>query len=167
MVPNLFAGMRLGMTGVLGVLLAGCYVSSGGIGFYTRLFTVFRPRGVRWSGARGFAVILNRRAGARNAFQPLAWLTRKSAFHGQTSAAWRLQIARPLRRPGQADGISLPCCPARLRATTPTHRASRRSTREFSVCGYFMARSNDIPHRPPVFLHRRFRTASCSSTRRR
>ncbi len=40
MVPSLFTGMRLGMTGVLlGVLLAELYVSSGGIGYYTRLFT--------------------------------------------------------------------------------------------------------------------------------
>jgi ABC-type nitrate/sulfonate/bicarbonate transport system permease component len=40
MVPSLFTGMRLGMTGVLlGVLLAELYVSAGGIGYYTRLFT--------------------------------------------------------------------------------------------------------------------------------
>jgi ABC-type nitrate/sulfonate/bicarbonate transport system permease component len=45
MVPSLFTGMRLGMTGVLlGVLLAELYVSSGGIGYYTRLFTdTFAP----------------------------------------------------------------------------------------------------------------------------
>ena len=36
MVPSLFTGMRLGMTGVL---LAELYVSAGGIGYYTRLFT--------------------------------------------------------------------------------------------------------------------------------
>ncbi len=45
MVPSLFTGMRLGMTGVLlGVLLAELYVSAGGIGYYTRLFTdTFAP----------------------------------------------------------------------------------------------------------------------------
>jgi NitT/TauT family transport system permease protein len=63
MVPSLFTGMRLGMTGVLlGVLLAELYVSSGGIGYYTRLFTdtfapgkVFALVGV----IAVFAVILN------------------------------------------------------------------------------------------------------------
>ena len=40
MIPSFFAGMRLGMTGVLlGVLLAELYVSSAGIGHYTTLFT--------------------------------------------------------------------------------------------------------------------------------
>ena len=40
MIPSFFAGMRLGMTGVLlGVLLAELYVSSAGIGHYTQLFT--------------------------------------------------------------------------------------------------------------------------------
>ncbi len=40
MIPSFFAGMRLGMTGVLlGVLLAELYVSSTGIGRYTTLFT--------------------------------------------------------------------------------------------------------------------------------
>ncbi len=39
MIPSFFTGMRLGMTGVLlGVLLAELYVSTAGIGFYTRLF---------------------------------------------------------------------------------------------------------------------------------
>jgi ABC-type nitrate/sulfonate/bicarbonate transport system permease component len=39
MVPSFFTGMRLGMTAVLlGVLLAELYVSTAGIGFYTRLF---------------------------------------------------------------------------------------------------------------------------------
>lgn len=38
-VPSLFAGMRLGMTlTLLGVILAELYVSTGGIGYYTRLF---------------------------------------------------------------------------------------------------------------------------------
>ena len=63
MVPSLFTGMRLGMTGVLlGVLLAELYVSSGGIGYYTRLFTdtfapgkVFALVGV----IAVFAVVLN------------------------------------------------------------------------------------------------------------
>src|SRR4029077_6068216 len=36
MIPSFFAGMRLGMTGVLlGVLLAELYVSTAGIGYYT------------------------------------------------------------------------------------------------------------------------------------
>jgi NitT/TauT family transport system permease protein len=45
MIPSFFAGMRLGMTGVLlGVLLAELYVSSAGIGSFTQLFTqAFNP----------------------------------------------------------------------------------------------------------------------------
>ena len=40
MIPSFFAGMRLGMTGVLlGVLLAELYVSTAGIGHFTTLFT--------------------------------------------------------------------------------------------------------------------------------
>ncbi len=40
MVPSFFAGMRLGMSGVLlGVLLAELYVSITGIGYFTTLFT--------------------------------------------------------------------------------------------------------------------------------
>jgi ABC-type nitrate/sulfonate/bicarbonate transport system permease component len=40
MIPSFFAGLRLGMTGVLlGVLLAELYVSSTGIGHFTQLFT--------------------------------------------------------------------------------------------------------------------------------
>jgi ABC-type nitrate/sulfonate/bicarbonate transport system permease component len=40
MIPSFFAGMRLGMTGVLlGVLLAELYVSMAGIGHFTTLFT--------------------------------------------------------------------------------------------------------------------------------
>jgi ABC-type nitrate/sulfonate/bicarbonate transport system permease component len=40
MIPSFFAGMRLGMTGVLlGVLLAELYVSTAGIGFFTTTFT--------------------------------------------------------------------------------------------------------------------------------
>jgi ABC-type nitrate/sulfonate/bicarbonate transport system permease component len=39
-IPSFFAGMRLGMTGVLlGVLLAELYVSTAGIGYFTTLFT--------------------------------------------------------------------------------------------------------------------------------
>jgi len=39
MIPTFFAGMRLGMAGVLlGVLLAELYVSQGGIGFYSKMF---------------------------------------------------------------------------------------------------------------------------------
>ena len=43
--PSLFAGMRLGMSGcLLGVLLAELYVSSGGVGQYTKLFAeTFNP----------------------------------------------------------------------------------------------------------------------------
>jgi ABC-type nitrate/sulfonate/bicarbonate transport system permease component len=45
LVPSLFTGMRLGMTGVLlGVLLAELYVSTAGIGFFTTQFTQnFQP----------------------------------------------------------------------------------------------------------------------------
>ena len=40
MIPSFFSGMRLGMTGVLlGVLLAELYVSTGGIGYFTSVFT--------------------------------------------------------------------------------------------------------------------------------
>src|SRR6202007_528197 len=40
MVPSFFAGMRLGMSGVLlGVLLAELYVSTAGIGYFTTQFT--------------------------------------------------------------------------------------------------------------------------------
>lgn len=40
MTPSLFAGLRLAMSGtLLGVLLAELYVSTGGIGHYTRLYT--------------------------------------------------------------------------------------------------------------------------------
>jgi ABC-type nitrate/sulfonate/bicarbonate transport system permease component len=40
MIPSFFAGMRLGMTGVLlGVLLAELYVSTAGIGYFTTMFT--------------------------------------------------------------------------------------------------------------------------------
>jgi ABC-type nitrate/sulfonate/bicarbonate transport system permease component len=40
MIPSFFAGLRLGMTGVLlGVLLAELYVSTAGIGYFTTLFT--------------------------------------------------------------------------------------------------------------------------------
>jgi NitT/TauT family transport system permease protein len=40
MIPSFFAGMRLGMTGVLlGVLLAELYVSTAGIGYFTQRFT--------------------------------------------------------------------------------------------------------------------------------
>jgi NitT/TauT family transport system permease protein len=40
MIPTFFAGMRLGMSGVLlGVLLAELYVSTAGIGYFTQLFT--------------------------------------------------------------------------------------------------------------------------------
>ena len=45
MIPTFFAGMRLGMAGVLlGVLLAELYVSTAGIGYFTQLFTqAFEP----------------------------------------------------------------------------------------------------------------------------
>jgi NitT/TauT family transport system permease protein len=40
MIPTFFAGMRLGMSGVLlGVLLAELYVSTAGIGYFTQMFT--------------------------------------------------------------------------------------------------------------------------------
>lgn len=45
LVPSLFTGMRLGMTGVLmGVMLAELYVSSSGVGYYSRQFAeTFQP----------------------------------------------------------------------------------------------------------------------------
>lgn len=40
MIPSFFAGLRLGMAGVLlGVLLAELYISSAGIGYFTQMFT--------------------------------------------------------------------------------------------------------------------------------
>ena len=40
MIPSFFAGLRLGMAGVLlGVLLAELYVSTAGIGYFTQMFT--------------------------------------------------------------------------------------------------------------------------------
>jgi NitT/TauT family transport system permease protein len=40
MIPSFFAGMRLGMSGVLlGVLLSELYVSTAGIGYFTQMFT--------------------------------------------------------------------------------------------------------------------------------
>jgi NitT/TauT family transport system permease protein len=40
MTPSLFSGLRLGMSAtLLGVLLAELYVSTGGIGYYTRLYS--------------------------------------------------------------------------------------------------------------------------------
>jgi ABC-type nitrate/sulfonate/bicarbonate transport system permease component len=46
MIPNLFTGMRLGMSAVLlGVLLAELYVSQSGVGYLTSLFTqTFQPQ---------------------------------------------------------------------------------------------------------------------------
>ncbi len=39
MTPSLFAGLRLAMSGtLLGVILAELYVSTGGIGYYSRVF---------------------------------------------------------------------------------------------------------------------------------
>jgi ABC-type nitrate/sulfonate/bicarbonate transport system permease component len=45
MIPSFFAGMRLGLSGVLlGVLLAELYVSTNGIGYFTTMFTEnFQP----------------------------------------------------------------------------------------------------------------------------
>ena len=45
MIPSFFAGMRLGLSGVLlGVLLAELYVSTAGIGYFTTMFTEnFQP----------------------------------------------------------------------------------------------------------------------------
>ena len=77
MIPTFFAGMRLGMTGVLlGVLLAELYVSTAGIGYFTQLFTqAFDPTkllGPRL-GAGGDGDRAERdRAARRGAFRPLA-----------------------------------------------------------------------------------------------
>jgi ABC-type nitrate/sulfonate/bicarbonate transport system permease component len=48
MVPSLFSGLRLGMSGtLLGVLLAELYGSQAGIGYYTQVFTnSFDPAGM-------------------------------------------------------------------------------------------------------------------------
>ena len=51
MIPSFFAGMRLGMTGVLlSVLLGELYVSTAGIGHFTTMFTQsFDPTRLRGS----------------------------------------------------------------------------------------------------------------------
>jgi ABC-type nitrate/sulfonate/bicarbonate transport system permease component len=63
MIPSFFAGMRLGMTGVLlGVLLAELYVSTAGIGYFTTLFTQnFDPTKLLGlvSVLAGMAIVLN------------------------------------------------------------------------------------------------------------
>jgi len=76
MIPTFFAGMRLGMSGVLlGVLLAELYVSSAGIGYFTQLFTQdFNPTkllGSSRSGGDGDRAERDRAPG-RAAFRPLA-----------------------------------------------------------------------------------------------
>ncbi len=77
MIPSFFAGMRLGMTGVLlGVLLAELYVSTAGIGYFTQLFTQnFDPTKLLGliSVLAAMAIVLNeivRRA--ESALRPLA-----------------------------------------------------------------------------------------------
>ena len=78
MIPTFFAGMRLGMTGVLlGVLLAELYVSTAGIGYFTQLFTQsVRPdQAARASISvlAAMAIVAERdRAARRGAFRPLA-----------------------------------------------------------------------------------------------
>jgi NitT/TauT family transport system permease protein len=63
MIPSFFAGMRLGMTGVLlGVLLAELYVSTAGIGYFTQLFTQnFEPNNLLGliSVLAAMAIVLN------------------------------------------------------------------------------------------------------------
>jgi NitT/TauT family transport system permease protein len=63
MIPSFFAGMRLGMTGVLlGVLLAELYVSTAGIGYFTTLFTQsFNPTKLLGliSALAAMAIVLN------------------------------------------------------------------------------------------------------------
>jgi ABC-type nitrate/sulfonate/bicarbonate transport system permease component len=63
LVPSLFSGMRLGMTGVLlGVLLAELYVSTAGIGYFTATFSqAFDPTRLLGliSILAGMAIVLN------------------------------------------------------------------------------------------------------------
>src|SRR5207237_1230616 len=68
MIPSFFAGLRLGMTGVLlGVLLAELYVSTAGIGHFTTLFTQsFNPTKLLGliSMLAAMAILLNEIVGA-------------------------------------------------------------------------------------------------------
>ena len=120
MIPTFFAGMRLGMTGVLlGVLLAELYVSTAGIGYFTQLVHPgLRPdqaaRPGLGAGGDGDRAERDRAAG-RGAFRPLAdgldqrarlLLQQQRAFlagsPGRTArTAWRAATAAP---PRGADG---------------------------------------------------------------
>ena len=77
MIPTFFAGMRLGMAGVLlGVLLAELYVSTAGIGYFTQLFTQSvradqAPGPDLGAGGDGDRAERDRAAG-RDSFRPLA-----------------------------------------------------------------------------------------------
>ncbi len=98
MIPSFFAGMRLGMTGVLlGVLLAELYVSTAGIGYFTTLFTQnFDPTkllGLIGDPRRHGDRAQRDRAAGRGPLRPLAHgLREEDAMSG------KLQIDRRVRR---------------------------------------------------------------------
>ena len=154
MIPSFFAGMRLGMTGVLlGVLLAELYVSTAGIGYFTTLFTqnfdpdpAARPdRGARRHGDRA----QRDRAPGRGAFRPLAQRTRKGAPMAEklrlTVACGDYEIVRALKEGAvEADGLDL----VMLTGMGPRERHWRMARKaEFDVCeanvgAYFMERDH-------------------------
>ena len=165
MIPSFFAGMRLGMTGVLlGVLLAELYVSTAGIGYFTTLFTQnFDPTKLLGLVAvlAAMAILLNefvRRAEVHFAAGDKE--TRMSKLK-LTVACGDYEIVRALKEGAvQADGIEL----VMLTGMGSRERHWRMARKhEFDVCevnigAYFMARDQGEPLTAiPVFLHRRFR----------
>ena len=153
MIPSFFAGMRLGMTGVLlGVLLAELYVSTAGIGYFTTLFTQnFDPtRAARPDlGARGHGDRAQRdRAPGRGPFRPLARRLRGISMAEKlrlTVACGDYEIVRALKEGTvEADGIDL----VMLTGMGPRERHWRMARKaEFDVCeanvgAYFMARDH-------------------------
>ena len=170
MIPSFFAGMRLGMTGVLlGVLLAELYVSTAGIGYFTTLFTQnFDPTKLL-----GLVAVLAAMAIALNEIVRRAevhfarWRTGKIRGKARNGKAQADGGVRRLRDRARAQGgpcrptaSSSSCSPAWGRASAT---GGWRARSEFDVCevnvgAYFMARDRGEPLTAiPVFLHRRFR----------
>ena len=139
MIPSFFAGMRLGMTGVLlGVLLAELYVSTAGIGYFTTLFTQnFDPTRLLGliSAARRHGHRAQRdRAAGGSAFRPMAHRLRGTVDGGKTQAHRRVRRlrdrARAQGRRGRAPTASISSCsPGWARASgTGAWRARPSST---------------------------------------
>ena len=170
MIPSFFAGMRLGMTGVLlGVLLAELYVSTAGIGYFTTLFTQnFDP--TRLLGPRSRCSPPWRSCSTRScggprcisaAGTPIERSRRWPRKLRLTVACGDYEIVRALKEGAvKADGLDL----VMLTGMGPRERHWRMARKaEFDVCeanvgAYFMERDQGAPLTAiPVFLHRRFR----------